>query len=246
MPIETYEYNPPPGTLLAVHGAAIGQRFSVRRKPTPAEILGYVNSAVQSGALPAPPRAITEGEAVNLYAHWHELRAGRSTAPFELGGMQCMFEAPPSPASAQMVVQPARSAATAASPKPSKPSTRPSPMPAKSSKPKPNPLSGLSPAQLRAEGMRVLTMLDKDQREHEAAGRWNAARECTVQIATLRGLMDGVDVPPSTRPVAPVEDPRLAKMNAIVRHALGEDRKVVCKNVGAYQFAGVSEDFVPR
>jgi len=40
-------------------------------------------------------------------------------------------------------------------------------------------------------------------------------------------------------------DPRLAKLNAIVRRALGEDKKLGTKIIGAYQFCGVASDFDP-
>jgi hypothetical protein len=40
-------------------------------------------------------------------------------------------------------------------------------------------------------------------------------------------------------------DPRLAKMDALVRNVLGEHRKLGTKNVGAWQFAGVDESFDP-
>jgi hypothetical protein len=40
-------------------------------------------------------------------------------------------------------------------------------------------------------------------------------------------------------------DPRLAKMDAIVRAALGQGRTLGTKSVGAWQFAGVDESYNP-
>jgi hypothetical protein len=74
---------------------------------------------------------------------------------------------------------------------------------------------------------------------------------------TAAGIVPNVDRVHRSAPPSPASlkrgvpvaghsgDPRLAKLDAIVRNALGQHKKLGTVNRGAWQFAGVPEDYNP-
>jgi hypothetical protein len=76
--------------------------------------------------------------------------------------------------------------------------------------------------------------------------RWRVRAEHALQNMNAElAAASTVRKPASSRPSAP-KDPRLERMEAHVRHALGQDRKVVNKLVGSTVHVGVPEDYQPR
>lgn len=99
----------------------------------------------------------------------------------------------------------------------------------------------------------VPTTLEEIARDLRRRGEVAAAVEVEQQIPS-RAAAKHVPAAPSSRPSAPdvqprprvSKDPRLAKMDAVVQHALGNGRfKLGTKTIGNTQYAGVSPDFDP-
>jgi len=67
----------------------------------------------------------------------------------------------------------------------------------------------------------------------------NVGRVHSPAASSPAGLKRGVPVAGHSG------DPRLAKLDAIVRNALGQHKKLGTVNRGSWQFAGVSEDYNP-
>lgn len=103
---------------------------------------------------------------------------------------------------------------------------------------------------MRAEAETALVNADRMQRELEERGRWNEARKLAVQCIQVREQLKNMDstalATARSRPSAPAEDPRLAKMNALVASVTGADRKRVNKLIGSTVHVGVPEDYQPR
>jgi hypothetical protein len=85
----------------------------------------------------------------------------------------------------------------------------------------------------------TLAMLEASTTPTAAGVAPNVGRVHRPSAPSPAGLKRGVPVAGHSG------DPRLAKLDAIVRNALGQHKKLGTVNRGSWQFAGVSEDYNP-
>jgi len=95
-----------------------------------------------------------------------------------------------------------------------------------------------SPRELRAKLASSIAKSDTMARKLRSQGQLDKARDLESTTAKSREALRRLDVELTAK------DPRIARMNAVVARATGNDRRI-CKTVGSVQFAGVTADFDP-